>query len=119
MKSTKTILAALTMQIEFAIQKAKFPIVVSVKQPQQEVSFDGFRDMQQCLSTVAAIKVNPQPIKLCVKLKNNIHIERIDFGVVFHNQSNFFRDILKEKREEIRKRAINQWNDKKIYINSI
>jgi len=114
MKSTKTILTALTRQIDFAIKKAKFPIVVSVKRPQQEVSFDGFRDMQQCLSAVAAIKVNPQPIKLFVKLKNNIHTEPLDFDVVFDNQSKLFRDILEEKREEIRKRAINQWNNKNI-----
>jgi len=112
MKTQKTILAALTRQIQFVVQKAKFPIVVSVIRPKQEVSFNGFRDIQQCLSSVAAVNLNPHPINLNVKLKNNVQIEHIDFGVVFDNQSKFFRDIIEEKKEEIRELLNNQWEIK-------
>ena len=114
MKTQKTILAVLTRQIQFAIQKAKFPIVVSVKQPQQEVSFEGFRDLQRCLNSVAAVKINPQSIKLKVKLKNNVQTEHIDFGIVFNNQSKLFREILEGMKDEIRERVNNQWNKRNI-----
>ncbi|GHV72630.1 hypothetical protein FACS1894201_02990 [Bacteroidia bacterium] len=112
MKTQTTILAALTRQIQFVIQKTKFPIVVSVKRPQQEVSFEGFRDMQRCLSSVAAMKINPEPIKMNVKFRNNVQIERVDFGEVFNNQSELFREILEGKKEEIREKNNNQWNNR-------
>ncbi len=91
----------------------KFPIVVSIKKPQAEVSFQGFRDLERCLNSIVAVKINPQPIKLNVRFKNNVRTEHIDFCVVFDNQSKLFRDILEEKKEEINERVNNQWNNRK------
>jgi hypothetical protein len=110
MKTQKTILAALTRGVQFTIQKTKFPIVVSIKKPQQEVSFDGFRDMQRCLSSVAAMRINPEPIKLNVKLRNNVQIERVNFGAVFNNQHTLLQEILVGENRKMKEDAINQWN---------
>jgi hypothetical protein len=117
MKTQKTIIAALTRQIQFVIQKAKFPIVVSVKRPQQEVSFEGFRNIEKCLSSVAAVKINPQPIKLNVKVKNKIQTGHVNFDGMFEIQSELFREILESKKDEILEQANNQWNNRNNFNN--
>jgi hypothetical protein len=111
MKTQKTIIAALTNQIQFVIQKVKFPIVVSVKQPQQEISFKGFRDLEKCLNSIAAVNIKPQPVKLNVKLQAKTQTEQIDFNTIFKNQSKLLREIIESKRDEIIEQANNQWNN--------
>lgn len=108
----RTIIDAIVMPFTINLLKQKKPIEISIGGIKR-VSFKGFRDVQHLLQCVAAVKINPIRINTKVKFTPSIKSQSVEYDVIFKSQSELFRQLLEEKKEEIKIEAISRYERSK------
>jgi len=108
----RTIIDVLVKPFKINFLRKKKPIEISIGGIKR-VSFMGFWDVQHLLQRVVAVKINPIRINTRVKFIPNIKSQSVEYDVIFKSQSELFRQLLEEKKEEIKNLAYKKWNNKK------
>jgi hypothetical protein len=87
-------------------------VVLNSFKPETKFIIDNRVGLDKILKENTAISINPKNLKSKINIVTGKQILNIDFQECFKEQSIQFREILKSKQDEIKKEALNKFNNR-------
>jgi hypothetical protein len=110
----KTVFSFLVRPLKIVRPSINNPIEVVLRKfkPSTKFIIDNNQGLDKLLKENTALKINPINLKSKVLIGKGTQIVNIDFKDSLKEQSIQFREILKSKQDEIKKEALNKFNNR-------